>query len=113
MVVNFKLLEKLQIFSWFNITPKKGKNRHPWNTILWVHGIRPHGGLRYIPFDRFNSWIYQTPNIKVGRFGMMTIEIGVTFDNQILLEPHLTLELHLTSNIIGITFDTQILRSHI
>ena len=74
---------------------------------------RPHGDLRYIPFDRFNSWIYQTPNIKVGRFGMMTIEIGVTFDNQILLEPHLTLELHLTSNIIGITFDTQILRSHI
>ena len=80
---------------------------------MWVHGIRPHGGLRYIPFDRFNSWIYQTSNIKVDRFGVITIEIGVTFDNQILLEPHLTLELHLTSNIIGITFDTQILRSHI
>ena len=50
---------------------------------------------------------------QILRFGVMTIEIGVTFDNQILLEPHLTLELHLTSNIIGITFDTQILRSHI
>ena len=74
---------------------------------MWVHGIRPHGGLRYIPFDRFNSWIYQTSNIKVDRFGVITIEIGVTFDNQILLESHLT------SNIIGVTFDNQILRSHI
>ena len=83
--MNFKLLEKLQIFSWFNITPKKGTNRHPWNTILWVHGIRPHGDLRYIPFDRFNSWIYQTSNIKVDRFGVKTIEIGVTFDNPSLL----------------------------
>ena len=80
---------------------------------MWVHGIRPHGGLRYIPFDRFNSWIYQTSNIKVDRFGVITIEIGVTFDNQILLESQLTLESHLTSNIIGVTFDNQILRSHI
>ena len=52
---------------------------------MWVHGIRPHGDLRYIPFDRFNSWIYQTSNIKVDRFGVKTIEIGVTFDNPFLL----------------------------
>ena len=46
---------------------------------------RPHGDLRYIPFDRFNSWIYQTSNIKVDRFGVKTIEIGITFDNPSLL----------------------------
>ena len=41
---------------------------------MWVHGIRPHGGLRYIPFDRFNSWIYQTSNIKIDRFNSWTYQ---------------------------------------